>query len=161
MNVVFYRHPNPGYTCPLWLDGKPIKTKDGAGKSNAIFAMKGKGIDVCGIFHTDEEKVAKAIEQTKAFQKGNILRLQSAEDIKMESQRIEQEKFRVKTIGLVENGLFDFKALKNMKQKPLHGFAKDIGVPISTGKGVRKNEEILDDIEQILSFKESKKEDEE
>ena len=158
MNVVFYRHPNPGYTCPLWLDGKPIKTKDGAGKSNAIFAMKGKGIDVCGIFSTNEEKVAKAIEQTKAFQKGNIIRLQSAEDIKMESQRVAAEKFRTKMVGLAEDGLFDFSALTKKKQKDIHDFAKDIGVPIATSKGSKKNEEILAEVKEVLY---PKKEDEE
>lgn len=143
-----FRHPSPGYTLPLWLDGNPIQTKNG--KSNAIFRDTGKSMDRCGIFRTDEDNVAEAIEQSKGFKRGAIIRLKSDDEIRLESVKKEREKFLKEMISLSEQGLFDMEALKKKKQKDLHKFAIKLGLETSTGKGSKTNATIVGEIKEIL-----------
>jgi len=143
-----FRSPTAGLVIPLWLDGKPIKQKNG--KANAVFRDTGKGIDRCGIFRTNEDNIVKALEQTKAFGRGAILRLKSDDELRLESVKLERAKFKEDMIKLSEQGLFSFEALKKKKQKDLHGFATKMGLELSSGKGVRTNASIVGEIKEIL-----------
>ena len=143
-----FRHSSPGYTLPLWLDGKPIKTKNG--KSNAIFRDTGKSIDRCGIFRTNEDEVTIAVEQSKGFKRGAILRLKSDDELRLETLKKEREKFQEEMISLSEQGLFNIEALKKKKQKELHEFATKLGLETADGKGNKTNASILGEIKEIL-----------
>jgi len=143
-----FRHPSPGYTLPLWLDGKPVQTK--SGKSNAIFRDTGKSIDRCGIFRTNEDEIAQSIEQSKPFKRGAIIRLKSDDELRLETLKREREKFKEEMISLSEQGLFNMEALKKKKQKDLHAFAIKLGLETSDGRGNKSNASIVDDIKEIL-----------
>ena len=149
-NERIYRHPNPGYTLTLWLDGEPIKQKRN-GKSNAIFKDTGVSIDRCGIFRTTEDNICKAIEQSTAFKQGHIKRLRSSEDIRLESLRKKRMEAREVTIDLVKEGLLNLETLEGFKADKLKKFAEGIGVEISTDKGVSKTKaDILSEVKAVL-----------
>jgi len=153
-----YRHPIPGQTLPLWLNGKPIKQSNG--KSNAVFRDTGHGIDRCGIFRTKEDDVGDAVEQTKSFKIGEVIRLKSDDELRLETLKMERKKFRQDKIALAKDELFDFEALTKKKQKDLHEFAIKMGIETSTGKGNKTNASILDEIKEILFPKEEESENE-
>ena len=144
-----YRHNSPGYSLALWLNGKPIKTKSN-GKALAHFRDTGKGIDRCGLFRTSEDDVIKAVEESKPFKTGHILYVPGPEALRMESLRLEREKFRADKVKMAESGLFDFSALSKFKESELREFASNLGVDVNNEKGKRKKAEILDDIKDIL-----------
>lgn len=149
-NERIYRHPNPGYTQPLWLDGRPIKQKV-SGKSNAVFKDTGVSIDRCGIFRTSDDDVCKAIEQSKYFQLGHITRLASSEDIRQESLRKKRLATREVTINMVKDGLFNLDALEAYKASELKRFAENIAVEIKTDKGIdRTKADIMNELKGIL-----------
>ena len=149
-NERIYRHPSPGYTLTLWLDGEPIK-QNGNGKSNAIFSDTGVSIDRCGIFRTKEEVICKAIEQSKGFKQGHITKLASSEDIRIESLKKKRLAVREVTVEMVKDGLFNLDALEAYKVDDLKKFAESIGVEVSTSKGVSKTKaDIFKDVKVIL-----------
>jgi len=149
-NERIYRHPYPGFTLPLWLDGKPITQKKN-GKSNAVFRDTGKSMDRCGLFRTDEDDVCKAIEQSKAFKLKHIIRLASSEEIRLESLRKKRLEARQVTIDMVQKGLFKAEVLETYKADELKEFAEGIGVEIRTDKGAeRRKADVLKDVKDIL-----------
>ena len=161
-DVRIYRHPNPGYTLTLWLDGKPIK-QGRNGKSNAVFKDTGKSEDRCGIFRTSEDAICKAIEQSKGFRLGHIIKLASAKDIQMESLKKKRLQQQESTVNLVKEGLFNLDALESYKADKLKIFAEGIGVAIKTDKGMdRTKADVMNDVKDILfpgSVDESKSSD--
>ncbi len=149
-NERIYRHPNPGYVQSLWLDGKPIKQKHN-GKSNVVFKDTGKAIDRCGIFRTSDDNVCKAIEQSKYFKLGQIKKLASSEDIRLESLKRERMAARVSTVQLVKDGLFNLAVLEGYKVDQLKKFSEGIGVEVKTSKGADKTKaDIMNEVKGIL-----------
>lgn len=144
-----YRHPNPGAVLTLFdKDGVPVISK--AGKSNAIFKDTGGGLDRCGICVTDDAAVQSAIENSKPFKNGVIVRLKSADDIAYESKKRDQELILEQRKKDIASGLLGFDVLKGMNEQPLRDFADSIGIEINSDKGKRKKVEILYDIQKTL-----------
>ena len=149
-NERIYRHPNPGYVQSLWLNGKPITQKRN-GKANAVFKDTGKSIDRCGIFRTDDENVVRAIEQSKYFKLGHIIKLASSEDIRLESLKKKRMAARISTVQLVKDGLFNLAVLEGYKVDQLKKFAESIGVEVKTSKGADKTKaDTLSEVKDIL-----------
>lgn len=150
MNI--YRHPNPGFTLALWFDGQAIKSKNG--KSNAVFKDTGYGADRCGIFRTDEEEIAKAVEQSRAFKNKAIVRLKSADEIKFETLKKERAAFRKKMQEMAQGDLFNFDTLKEKKVDELRDFAVNIGIDVDVQGGRLPKATILAEVEKVLYQKE-------
>ena len=148
-NERIYRHPYPGYTLPLWLKGQPITQKRN-GKANAVFRDTGKGVDRCGLFRSSEDDVCKAIEESKAFKNGSIIRLASSEEIRLETLRQKRLATRETVVGLVKEGLFNLDVLEAYKADELKRFAEDIGVELKTDKGAKTKADVLDEVKGIL-----------
>lgn len=148
-NMSIYRHPSPGYTLPLWLDGKPIRQSNG--KSNAVFSVFGSGVDRCGLFRTDDDNVKKAIESSREFQRGGIVRLKSDAELKFETLKKQRIAARESFVSAAAMGLFDFEGLKKKSAEEVREFAVSIGIDVEVkGEGHLPKKVVLTEVENVL-----------
>jgi hypothetical protein len=129
-----FKSQNPGYVLTLFLDGQPVKRKNG--KYNVVFVDTGPGYDRCGIFTTEEVNVAKAIEQSEAFKKGRVTRQKLQAELDQEQKVIDQGKAleSLKRVsGMMEASKFD-----RMTDSELREVADQIGIKTATDDGKKR-----------------------
>ena len=146
MNQAIYRCPEPGTVITLFDETGKEVINPATSKSNAVFKDTGRGIDRCGIFRTSDPKVQAAVERSKAFKMGRVVRLKSADEIALESKKQKQTEFREELKNIAAKGYFKFDEVEKKNKTEISEFAEQIGVD-SEGK---TKGELLNEIKGVL-----------